>query len=71
MILFIRSSKSPRKRVPATTFIKSSSKTRILAISAGTSPLAIRCASPSAKAVLPTPASPTKTGLFLVLRLKI
>ena len=71
MILFIRSSKSPRKRVPATTFIKSSSRTRILAISAGTSPLAIRCARPSAKAVLPTPASPTKTGLFLVLRLKI
>ena len=71
MILFIRSSKSPRKRVPATTFIKSSSKTRILAISAGTSPLAIRWASPRARAVFPTPASPTKTGLFLVFRLKI
>ena len=71
MMLFIRSSKSPRKRVPATTFIKSSSKTRILASSAGTWPAATRWASPKARAVLPTPASPTSTGLFLVLRLRI
>ena len=53
------------ERVPATTFIKSSSNTRILAISAGTSPLAICWARPSAKAVFPTPASPTKTGVVL------
>lgn len=45
--------------------------TRILAISTGTSPLAMRWARPSARAVLPTPASPTRTGLFFVLRLKI
>ena len=70
MIWFIRSSKSPRKRVPATTLIISSSKIRISANSKGTSPEAIRCAKPSASAVLPTPASPTRTGLFFVLRLK-
>ena len=71
MMLFIRSSKSPRNRVPATTFIKSNSRTRILASSVGTSPLAIRWAKPKARAVFPTPASPTRTGLFFVLRLKI
>ena len=32
----------------------------------GTSPLIIRVASPSIMAVLPTPGTPTKTGLFLV-----
>ena len=37
----------------------------------GTSPLTIRCANPSAIAVLPTPGSPIRTGLFLVRRLKI
>ena len=34
----------------------------------GTSPLAMRSASPSAIAVLPTPGSPISTGLFLVRR---
>ena len=71
MILFIRSSKSPRKRVPATTFMRSNSRTRICAISAGTLPLATRWARPNARAVFPTPASPTNTGLFFVLRLRI
>ena len=32
----------------------------------GTSPFIIRVASPSIMAVLPTPGTPTKTGLFLV-----
>ena len=40
-------------------------------IAAGTSPLIIACAKPSTTAVLPTPASPTSTGLFLVRRAKI
>ena len=34
----------------------------------GTSPRTIRCARPSAMAVLPTPGSPMSTGLFFVLR---
>src|SRR5262249_5337506 len=34
----------------------------------GTSPLTIRCARPSTMAVLPTPGSPIRTGLFLVRR---
>jgi hypothetical protein len=33
----------------------------------GTSPFTIRCAMPSAIAVLPTPGSPTSMGLFFVL----
>ena len=37
----------------------------------GTSPLTMRMAKPSAIAVLPTPGSPTKIGLFLLLRDKI
>src|SRR5512135_2407773 len=34
----------------------------------GTSPAAMRCASPSTIAVLPTPALPTSAGLFLLAR---
>ena len=34
----------------------------------GTSPRTMRCASPSAMAVLPTPGSPMSTGLFFDLR---
>ena len=40
-------------------------------IAAGTSPFTIACAKPSTTAVLPTPASPTRTGLFFVRRAKI
>ena len=36
----------------------------------GTLPLTIACAKPSTIAVLPTPASPTKIGLFLLRLLK-
>jgi hypothetical protein len=35
-------------------------------IVSGTSPLEIRCASPSAIAVFPTPGSPIRQGLFFV-----
>ena len=59
-----RSSKSPRKRVPASSAAVSSAKTSAPASAAGTSPCRRRCASPSAMAVLPTPASPTNTGPF-------
>ena len=44
---------------------------RLPCISSGTSRLTIFWAKPSAIAVFPTPGSPTKTGLFLVRRLKI
>ena len=40
-------------------------------MAAGTSPFTMACASPSTTAVLPTPASPTRTGLFLVRRERI
>lgn len=46
----------------------SSSKTVLLRSPSGTSPRMIRWAKPSTIAVLPTPGSPTNTGLFLVLR---
>ena len=63
-----RSSNSPRNFAPAIRAPISSEKTvRPLRFS-GTSPRTIRCASPSAIAVLPTPGSPIRQGLFLVLR---
>ena len=48
----------------------SSASSRLSLIPSGTSPLAMRSASPSAIAVLPTPGSPISTGLFLVRRAK-
>ena len=68
---FKRSSNSPRYFVPATKEPISSIIKRFLAMSAGTSPATIFCAKPSAIAVLPTPGSPIKTGLFFVRRDKI
>ena len=44
---------------------------RLLRNISGTLPFTIRCANPSAIAVLPTPGSPISTGLFLVRRLRI
>ena len=68
---FIRSSNSPRNFAPAISAPRSSEKmVRSLRLS-GTSPLTIRWASPSAMAVLPTPGSPIRQGLFLVLRDRI
>ena len=46
----------------------SNDSTRLFFRPSGTSPLTIRCAIPSTMAVLPTPGSPIRTGLFLVLR---
>ena len=71
MTALMRSSNWPRYFVPATIRAMSSAMRRLLARSSGTSPLAISCASPSTIAVLPTPASPTRTGLFFVRRQSI
>ena len=49
----------------------SSAITRLLCSESGTSSQMILLASPSAMAVLPTPASPISTGLFLVRRVKV
>ena len=47
---------------------RSSDSSRLSCSASGTSPLTMRCASPSTIAVLPTPGSPISTGLFLVRR---
>ena len=65
---FRRSSNSPRYFAPAINAPISSDKRRLLRRLSGTSPLMIRRASPSAMAVLPTPGSPIRTGLFFVRR---
>ena len=66
-----RSSNCPRYLVPATIAVISSITTRLSSRLSGTSSRTIRCARPSTIAVLPTPGSPSKTGLFLVRRLRI
>lgn len=63
--VFRRCSKSPRYLVPASSAPMSSENTWALARMSGTSPRVMRQARPSAIAVLPTPASPTSSGLFL------
>ena len=65
---FRRSSNSPRYFAPASSAAISSDNTRLPFRDSGTSSLTIRCAKPSTIAVLPTPGSPIKTGLFLVRR---
>ena len=65
---FSRSSNSPRYFAPASSAPTSSAHTRLPFSPSGTSPATIRCASPSAIAVLPTPGSPISTGLFFVRR---
>ncbi|CDC98663.1 putative uncharacterized protein [Alistipes sp. CAG:268] len=67
----MRSSNSPRNFVPATRAETSSEKIRLPAMVAGTSPRAIRSASPSTMALLPTPASPIRIGLFFLRRERI
>ena len=59
-----RSSKSPRKREPASSAPVSSAKISASFSVSCTSSESSRSASPSAMAVFPTPASPTNTGLF-------
>ena len=68
---FNLSSNSPRYLAPATSEPKSSSNKVLSFNVSGTSFLTIRQASPSTIAVLPTPGSPIKIGLFFVLRDKI
>ena len=65
---FRRSSNSPRNLAPAISEPMSSERMRLSLSPSGTSPLTMRCASPSTIAVLPTPGSPISTGLFLVRR---
>ena len=67
IIFFSLSSNSPLYFVPATKSPISSVKTLLSSSMSGISPSCILCAKPSAIAVLPTPGSPIKTGLFLVL----
>ncbi len=59
-----RSSNSPRYFAPAINDPRSSATIRLRRRFSGTSPVTIRCASPSTTAVLPTPGSPISTGLF-------
>src|SRR4051812_27670954 len=65
---FRRSSKSPRYFEPASSAPMSSAITRRSRSDSGTSPSTIRWARPSTMAVLPTPGSPIRTGLFFVRR---
>ena len=71
MTFLIRSSNSPRYLLPATMPDKSSVITRLSCTVKGTSPVMMRIASPSTTAVLPTPGSPIRQGLFFVLLLRI
>ena len=66
MIFLSRSSNSPRYLVPATSEPMSRVSTRLFSSVSGTSPATIRWARPSAMAVLPTPGSPIRAGLFFV-----
>src|SRR5699024_3989676 len=68
---FRRSSNSPLYLAPATSAPMSSAKIFLSFRPSGTSPATILCARPSTAAVLPTPGSPIRTGLFLVLRDRI
>ena len=65
---FSRSSNSPRNLAPATSAPMSRAMIRLSFSPSGTSPLTIRVARPSTMAVLPTPGSPIRTGLFFVRR---
>ena len=68
---FSRSSNSPRYFVPAIIPAMSSATRRLPVRVSGTSSLTIRWAMPSTIAVLPTPGSPSRTGLFFVRRERI
>ncbi len=65
------SSNSPLYFAPATNAPMSSEKICFERRFSGTSPRTIRCANPSAMAVLPVPGSPISIGLFFVRRLRI
>ena len=63
-----RSSNSPRYFAPAMRAPMSRARSFFSFSDSGTSPLTMRSARPSTIAVLPTPGSPMRTGLFLVRR---
>ncbi len=65
------SSNSPRYFAPAIKALISRAMTRLFCKDIGTSFFTILCASPSTTAVFPTPGSPSKIGLFFVLRIRI
>ena len=67
----IRSSNSPRYLVPANNKPISKATISFSSRISGTSLWIIRCAKPSATAVLPTPGSPINTGLFFLRLTKI
>ena len=71
MTAFNRSSNSPLYLAPAINDPISKAKICLSLRFSGISPSIILCAKPSAIAVLPVPGSPTKIGLFFVLRDKI
>ena len=71
MTLFRRSSNSPWYLAPAINAPMSSEKTVLFFRFSGTSPLTTRWARPSTMAVLPTPGSPMRIGLFFVRRDRI
>jgi len=71
MTFLSRSSNSPRYLVPATRAPMSRVTSRLPCSISGTSPRTMRWASASTMAVLPTPGSPMRTGLFLVRRERI
>ena len=66
MTPFIRSSNSPRYFAPATRPAMGREMMRFVCKRRGTAPVTMRMASPSATAVLPTPGSPMRIGLFFV-----
>ena len=68
---FNRFSNSPFTLAPACSRAKSSVRTVTFFNGGGTSPLAMRMAKPSTTAVLPTPASPVRIGLFCRRRIRI
>ncbi len=68
---FRRCSNSPFTPAPACSRPRSSVRTLTSRMTAGTSPSAIFSARPSTSAVLPTPGSPTRIGLFLRRRARI
>ncbi len=68
---FNRSSNSPLYLAPAISAPMSRENICLDVRLEGTSPFTIRCASPSAMAVFPTPGSPMRIGLFFVRRERI
>ena len=66
-----RFSNSPFMPAPACSSARSSVRTSTFLSGGGTSPCAMRSANPSTTAVLPTPASPVRMGLFWRRRIRI